>query len=124
MKLNVWIGVIVTWVMSMATAFAADAPPQSASGAFLQTLPMMILLIFVFYFLLIRPQSKRAKEHKSLLNDLSIGDEVVTTGGILARIIRIKEDFLHVKIGKDVEIMIQKQSIHSVLPKGTIDSID
>ena len=77
----------------------------------------------VFYFLLIRPQSKRAKEHKKLLANISIGDEVVTTGGIVARVSKLKDTFVVLQLSGETAITMQKASIAQILPKGTMDSI-
>ena len=82
-----------------------------------------LLIIVVFYFLLIRPQSKRAKEHKKLLSNISIGDEIVTTGGIVARVSKLKDSFVVLELSKDNAVTMQKSSIAQILPKGTVDSI-
>lgn len=82
-----------------------------------------VLLILVFYFLLIRPQTKRTKELRQLLEGLSLGDEVVTTGGIMARVALLKDNFVVLEIAKGTKITVQKASISSLLPKGTIDSV-
>ncbi len=80
--------------------------------------------ILIFYFLLIRPQSKRRKEHQSLVDGLSKGDEVVTAGGITGVIARVDEDFVKVRIADNVEIRVQKSSVGATLPKGTLKSMD
>ena len=85
---------------------------------------MLVVFIAIFYFLLIRPQSKRSKEQKQLMNDLSIGDEIATAGGVLGRITRIKDGYVVICVGKDTEITFQKTSVATVLPKGTIESIN
>jgi preprotein translocase subunit YajC len=89
-----------------------------------QMLLLPILLILVFYFLLIRPQSKRAKQQREMLERVSVGDEVMTAGGILGRVVRLRDNYLVLKIAKDVEITVQKNSVATVLPKGTMDTID
>ncbi len=103
-------------------AGATPATPQQ--GSFLHMLPMLILFILVFYFLLIRPQAKRAKEQKKLLSGIGVGDEVMTAGGILGRIVRLKDSYVIIAIAKGVEVTIQKGSIASILPKGTLESTD
>lgn len=103
---------------------AGRAATQHPQGSFLSMLWLPLLIIIVFYFLLIRPQSKRAKEHKKLLQDLSVGDEIVSTGGIVAKVVRLKDNFVVLEITKGVEITLQKSSIAQVLPKGTVDSIN
>ena len=84
---------------------------------------MIALFIGVFYFMMIRPQQKRAKEHKNLLEGVSKGDEILTTGGLLAKVIKVSDTFLMISVSRDVEMMIQKQAIRSVLPKGTMKSV-
>lgn len=79
-----------------------------------------IILIFVlFYFLLIRPQAKKAKEHKGMVASLDKGDEVVTNGGILGRLTKVDEGFLTLEIADGVEVKVQRQSIATLVPKGT-----
>ncbi|ACJ18247.1 preprotein translocase subunit YajC [Coxiella burnetii] len=111
-------------VLGVGVVYAAPVTAQAPhSGGFWSMLWLPLLLILVFYFLLIRPQSKRAKEHRQLLEGISLGDEVVTTGGVVARVSRLKDNFVVLEISKGTEITVQKASIASVLPKGTIDSI-
>jgi len=108
-----------------ALAAATDAPGQqhTATGGLLSMLPMLLLFIVVFYFLLVRPQTKRAKEHKKLMNELSLNDEVLTNGGIIGRLTQVKDGFLVINVSKGVDITIQKSAVVSVLPKGTLDSM-
>ncbi len=96
-------------------------PPHP--GSFWSMLWLPLLLILFFYFLLIKPQVKRAKEQRQLLENIALGDEVITTGGITGKIIRLKDNFVVLEIAKSIEITLQKGSITSILPKGTIDSI-
>lgn len=103
-----------------ATTVPTTTPPE---GGLLSMIPMLILFIAVFYFLLVRPQSKRAKEQRELLENLSVGDEVLTTGGIIGRLIKLRDNYVVLSIGKDIEMTFQKAAIASVLPKGTMDSI-
>lgn len=103
-----------------AAAQGAHATPE---GSFLSVLPMLIIFIAVFYFLLVRPQSKRAKEHRELLDQLAVGDEVVTTGGVIGRLAKLRDNYLVLSVSKDVEITIQKNAVASVLPKGTLESV-
>lgn len=79
--------------------------------------------ILIFYFLMWRPQSKRAKEHKNLVTALSKGDEVITNGGIAGKISKVSEDFVSIEVSEGVELKIQKIAIASALPKGTLKSI-
>jgi len=77
----------------------------------------------VLYFLMVRPQMKRAKEHKALVEGLAKGDEVVTGGGIAGRVTRVSDNFLALEIADTVEIQVQKQAVTLVLPKGTLKSL-
>jgi preprotein translocase subunit YajC len=107
----------------ISNAFAEGAAAQSDAG--LASLIPMVILFVVFYFVLIRPQSKRAKTHKKMVDALAKGDEVVTNGGILGRIIKVVDNFIIIEIckEKEIEIKIQRHAIASILPKGTIKSI-
>ena len=89
------------------------------SSGSLMNLLFPIILIGAFYFLLIRPQTKRAKEHKQMVDALKKGDEVVSGGGVLGRVTEVGENFVQVEIAENVQIKIQKQSISSLMPKGT-----
>jgi len=80
-------------------------------------------LFVVFYFLAIRPQRKRQKEHADMVAALAKGDEVVTTSGILGKVLKVEEDFLVLQVADNVELKFQKVSVHAVLPKGTLKSI-
>ncbi|OEY67367.1 preprotein translocase subunit YajC [Marinobacter sp. X15-166B] len=79
--------------------------------------------ILIFYFLIWRPQSKRAKEHKALMSGLNKGDEVVTSGGIAGRITRVADDFILVEVADNVELKVQKVAVATALPKGTLKDI-
>lgn len=107
-----------------ATQTPGVTPPTSQIGSFLHMLPMLILFILVFYFLLVRPQSKRAKEQKKLLSSINAGDEVMTAGGIMGRVVRLKDNYVILAVAKGVEVTLQKGSIASVLPKGTMDATE
>ncbi len=106
------------------TAPAPQTPAPSQSASFLHMLPMLILFILVFYFLLVRPQTKRAKEQKKLMSSLTVGDEVITAGGIIGKISRLKDNYIGLEISKGVEITVQRASIVNILPKGTLDSAE
>lgn len=98
-------------------AFAQAAGQQPSPWS----LPIMLVVFFlVFYFFIIRPQSKRSKEHRAMLSALAKGDEVVTAGGILGRVADIGEAFITVEVAGNVQIKLQKQAITAVLPKGTL----
>lgn len=110
--------------MLISDAFAqAAAPAQSDAGSLISLLPMIGILI-IFYFLLIRPQSKRAKEHKQMVEALQRGDEVITNGGILGLVVNVSDDYVIVEIAPGVEVTLLKSSVQTLLPKGTLRSIE
>ena len=78
----------------------------------------------IFYFLLIRPQNKRRKEHQELVSSLNKGDEVVTAGGVVGTITKVEDDFVKVQVSDAVEMRIQKSAVGATLPKGTLKSLD
>lgn len=98
-------------------AYAQAAQEPSAFGFLLP----MLIIFGAFYFLLIRPQQKKQKQHAELVAAISTGDEVMTAGGILGRVTGVSEQWAIVEIAKDTEIKIQKASISQVVPKGTVD---
>lgn len=101
------------------------AHAQSASPAahgFVDFLPLIIIFI-LFWFMLIRPQMKRAKEQRKMLSELAKGDEVVTASGQLGRVVKIGEQYVSLEIADGVTTHVQKQSIQTLLPKGTIKSL-
>ena len=106
-------------LIAPAHAQAAGAAPQ---GGGLSFLIMPIILIAIMYFLMIRPQMKRQKEHKAMLAKLSRGDEVLTSGGLAGVVTDIGDNFVTVEIADNVRIRVQKGAIGNVLPKGTLKS--
>jgi preprotein translocase subunit YajC len=102
----------------IANAYAQDTASQSGLMGFLP----LILIFVVFYFMLIRPQMKRAKEHRQLVAALSKGDEVVTNGGLLGKITNVSDSFVTLELADNVEIKMQRQAVQTVMPKGTIKS--
>lgn len=107
--------------MFISNAYAEAAAPVQG-GSILDFLPL-IVLVAVFYFFILRPQSKRAKEQKAMIEALQRGDEVVTGGGELGRISKVFEQYVGVELAENIEVTVQKSSIQAVLPKGTIKSI-
>ncbi|HLU61273.1 MAG TPA: preprotein translocase subunit YajC [Gammaproteobacteria bacterium] len=99
---------------------AAGGPAQS--NPLMSLLPLIIIFV-VFYFLLIRPQSKRAKEHRKMIEALAVGDEIVTGGGIAGRVTKVGEQYASVEIANGVEIKVQKHAVGAVLPKGTLKTL-
>lgn len=106
------------------TAPATQTPATSQTASFLHMLPMLILFILVFYFLLVRPQTKRAKEQKKLMSSLTLGDEVITAGGVIGKITRLRDNYIGLEISKGVEVTVQRGSVVNILPKGTLDSAE
>lgn len=100
----------------------AHAQAAAAGGApsMMSTLLFPIVLIGIMYFLMIRPQMKRAKEHRAMLDKLARGDEVITNGGIAGSVIELGESFVTVEIANGVQVRVQKAAIANVLPKGTL----
>ena len=101
-------------------AITEDQQPQK-KGKLTGILPM-ILIFVVFYFLLIRPQQKRAKEHRNMVANLAKGDEVVTNGGTLGKILEVDENFLTVEVAEGVNIKVQRAAVSQMMPKGTVKS--
>ncbi len=114
----------VIGLMSTGSVWAA-APAQAPSvgQGIMQMLPMFVIFIAIFYFLMIRPQNKKAKEKKQLLDSLKTGDEIITTGGIVAKIKQLTDAYVILKVGESAEITLQRGAIAAVLPIGTLDSI-
>ncbi|MBW3551412.1 MAG: preprotein translocase subunit YajC [Proteobacteria bacterium] len=106
----------------IAPAYAQAAAQPAAQGFSGMSLLFPILLIGIMYFLMIRPQMKRAKEHKAMLEKLSKGDEVLTNGGIAGTVTELGDNFVTVEIADNVRIRVQKGAIGNVLPKGTLKS--
>ena len=104
-------------------ALAEGAPAAASQGDPMTSLIFFGGMIMIFYFLLIRPQQKRAKEQRNLVAALGKGDEVVTNGGILGKVKEVGEEYLSVELADNVVIKIQKQAIATVLPKGTIKEV-
>ena len=104
------------WLIPSAFAQAAGG---AQPNAFMQLLPLVLIFV-VFYFLLIRPQAKRAKEHKAMVAALAVGDEVVTAGGMLAKVMETGDQFLAVEIAEGVRVKVQRHTVTAVLPKGTL----
>ena len=108
--------------MIISQAFAQTAPAPSGGGTestLLSLLPLVLMFV-VLYFIMIRPQMKRQKEHKTMVEALAKGDEVVTAGGVLGRVSKLGETYLHVEVASGVELQVQRSSIVQVLPKGTL----
>lgn len=108
----------MSFLIPSAHAQAAPAAGDGLSGLFL-----IIGMFVLMYFMIIRPQRKRQKEQKSLIDSVSKGDEVITTGGILGKVTKVDGDYMVLEVSNNVEMKFQKMSLHAVLPKGTIKAI-
>ena len=100
-------------------ANAATETQEPSALGFL--LPIFILVLM--YFILIRPQSKKLKEHKQMITELKVGDEISTAGGLLGKIIKVGESYIQLKISDNVDIKLQKSSVNKILPKNSLESI-
>ena len=100
-------------------AHAASENQEPSALGFL--LPIFILVLM--YFILIRPQSKKLKEHKQMLTELKVGDEVSTAGGMLGKITKVGESYVQIKLSDSVDIKLQKSSVNKILPKNSLESI-
>ncbi len=105
----------------ISTAHAAGEAAQQPS--MMANLLMIAVFIAIFYFLIWRPQAKRNKEHRALVNSLDVGSEIVFAGGLMGKITKIEGDFAAVELSRGVEIKIQRASVISVLPEGTLNNI-
>ncbi|MQY50580.1 preprotein translocase subunit YajC [Rhodocyclus tenuis] len=109
-------------LISSAYAQQAAAAATDPTGGLMQILPIVLMFI-VLYFLMVRPQMKRAKEHKALVEALARGDEVVTQGGVAGRVAKVGEAYIALEVSEGVEIQVQKTAVQLVLPKGTLKSL-
>ena len=105
-------------MISLAHAQTAGAAADPMGGL-MQMLPM-ILMFVVLWFLMIRPQMKKAKEHKSMVESLAKGDEVATAGGILGKVTKLGDSFISIEVANGVEVQLQRSAVVQVLPKGSI----
>jgi preprotein translocase subunit YajC len=107
--------------------FVSEAWAQAAGGAAggfdMQGMLLIGAMFAVMYFLMIRPQMKRAKEHKAMIDALQKGDEVVTSGGVLGRVSKMGEGYVSVEIAPNVEVQVQRAAVQTVLPKGTLKNV-
>jgi preprotein translocase subunit YajC len=104
-------------------ANVAAGSSQSTTQGLMSLLPMIVLLVLFMYLMVIRPQSKRAKEHKALMGGLQKGDEVITIGGVLGRIEKITDDFMVLSIAENINITVQKNAISNIVPRGTMKTV-
>lgn len=108
----------------IANAYAADAPAAQPGGDPMTGMLFFVGMIVIFYFLLIRPQQKRAKEHRKMVEALGKGDEVVTNGGVLGKVVEVGEQYLTVEIADGVNIRLQRHAVATILPKGSLKAAE
>ncbi len=101
----------------------AYAAGEAAATPGLMDFAFPVVLLVLFYFMLIRPQSKKAKEHRAMQESLSKGDEIVTDGGLMGKIVSINENAISVQLAENIEVKVRRESINSVLPKGTLKKL-
>lgn len=108
--------------MFISEAFAQTAPAaaEGGMGSSLMSMLPLVLMFVVLYFIMIRPQMKRQKEHKAMIDAIAKGDEVVTAGGLIGKVSKIGESFVGLELASGVEVQLQRSAITQVLPKGTI----
>ena len=109
--------------MFISSAIAQTAPAAAAGGDMQSSLMGMLPLVLMFvvlYFVMIRPQMKKAKEHKTMVESLAKGDEVATAGGILGKVTKLGDSFINIEVANGVEVQLQRSAVVQVLPKGSI----
>ena len=108
--------------MFISTAYAQTAPAAAAGGgaeSTLYSLLPLVLMFVVLYFIMIRPQMKKQKEHKAMIDAIAKGDEVIIAGGIMGRVAKMGDSYLHIEVANNVEMQVQRAAVVQVLPKGT-----
>ncbi len=113
----------MSFLISNAMADVSDAGAQAAQGDGTFSLVMIGVIFVLFYFMLIRPQNKRAKEHRELINKIEKGDEIAMSSGILGRVVHLDEQYLKVSVAEGTEITLQRSAVSAVLPKGTLAAL-
>ncbi|CAK0776844.1 Sec translocon accessory complex subunit YajC [Gammaproteobacteria bacterium] len=108
--------------MNFLISNAYAAPAAGSPDSMMQFLPLVVIFV-VFYFVLIRPQSKRTKEHEKMMSGLAKGDEIVTNGGLLGKITEVGENFVQVEVAENLQVKVQKQAVAALMPKGTIKGL-
>ncbi len=108
--------------MLISHAYAQSAPAGGADAGLMGLLPI-ILMFVLLYFMMIRPQMKRAKEHRAMTEALAKGDEVVTSGGVLGKVTKVTDAYVTIEIANNTEIVVQKAAVQTLLPKGTLKSV-
>ena len=114
----------MSFFISQAYAENGGAAGQQAGGDPMMSMLFFVGMIVIFYFLLIRPQQKRAKEHRKMVEAIGKGDEVVTNGGILGKIVDVSDQYMTVEIADNVQVRIQRSAVSTVLPKGSLKAAE
>ena len=117
------IKLLIAGLLSLMPVLAMAQDPGAQGMSVMGQIIFFAGFILIFYFLIWRPQSKRAKEHKALMSGLNKGDEVVTSGGVAGRITKVADDFIVLEVSDNVEIKVQKVAVAAALPKGTLKDI-
>jgi preprotein translocase subunit YajC len=115
--------IYLEFAVFISSAIAQTAPAAAAGGDMQSSLMGMLPLVLMFvvlYFVMIRPQMKKAKEHKAMIEALAKGDEIVTAGGILGRVTKLGDSFIDIEVADGVEVHLQRSAVVQVLPKGSI----
>ncbi len=111
----------MSFFISDAVASAGQAAPEAS---FMSILPMLVIFILIFYFMILRPQQKRTKEHHKLMESIGKGDEVLTTGGLIGRVVKVSDNgYIVVALNETTEVTIKRDFVAAVLPKGTMKAI-
>ena len=107
--------------MIISSAYAQAAAPAGGSG--MESIILLLAMFAIMYFLLIRPQMKRAKEQRAMVEALQKGDEVVAAGGLVGKVTKLSEQYLSLEVAPNTEVVLQRNAVQVVLPKGTIKSV-
>ena len=106
--------------MFISSAFAQTAAPAGDMQSSLMSMLPLVLMFVVLYFVMIRPQMKRQKEHRAMIDALAKGDEVATAGGVIGKVTRLGDSYIGVEVASGVEVQLQRSAVVQVLPKGTV----
>ncbi|MCE0558115.1 MULTISPECIES: preprotein translocase subunit YajC [Motilimonas] len=111
--------------MSFLISNAYAAPAAGAEGGGMSMIFMLVVFAAIFYFMIFRPQNKRVKEHKNLMSSLSKGDEVLTQGGLVGRIVKVSDenDYITIELNENNQVVIKRDFVSAILPKGTLKSL-
>lgn len=110
----------ISHALAAGTGAAGAGAQQAQGGGAFMNIGLLVLIFVAFYFFLLRPQSKRQKEHRKMVSALARGDEVVTSGGLLGRVTDVGEQFLTVEVANGVDIKLQRSNVSALMPKGTV----